>query len=193
MDIKKDTFKRLDQSCPPGTIFASNTSYQSITDLASATRRPERFVGMHWFNPPQMMRGVEITTTDKTLPEVVDTLVGLARHLGKYPAVCKDATGFIANRILQVWRAEASRLYDEGNASFQDIDKALKVAYSFKMGPFELMDFVGLDVALKGSETFYTEFRREIFRPSMALTKKVRSGDLGRKTGRGFYSYEPHH
>ncbi len=190
MDIKKDIFKRLDKVAPAHTIFASNTSYQSVTELASVTARPQKFVGMHWFNPPYAMRGVELVTTDKTLPEVVEMMVALAKKLGKEPAVCKDATGFIANRVLQVWRAEAFKLYDDGAASFQDIDKALKAACGFRRGPFAPVDLTGVEICLKGSETFYTELKREIFRPSTALVQKVRAGDYGRKTGQGFYSYK---
>jgi 3-hydroxybutyryl-CoA dehydrogenase len=191
INVKKDTFKQLDQICPTHTVFASNTSYQSITEIASATKRPERFVGMHWFNPPPLMRGIEIVKTDKTSPEIVDTMLKLTRRLGKEPALCQDATGFIANRILQVWRNESFKLLDEGAASIEDIDKAFKTAYSFRMGPFELADLVGLDIALKGTETFYAELKRELFRPSRSLINRVRAGDYGRKTGQGFYSYKP--
>lgn len=190
MDIKKSIFKQLDGLCPKHTIFATNTSYQSVTEMAAATKRPERFCGAHWFNPPQIMKGVEIVRTEKTLPEVVDTMVSLIRKMGKEPAVCQDATGFIANRILQVWRQEGCKLVDDGAATFEDIDKALKVAYNFKMGPFELLDLVGIGICLKGTETFYSEMKREIFRPTRALIMKVRAGDDGRKTGQGFYSYK---
>lgn len=190
MEIKKSTFKQLDQVCPPHTIFASNTSYQSIIEMAAATKRPDKFVGMHWFNPPQIMRGMEIVRTEKTSQETVDAVIALARKLGKEPAICKDSPGFIANRLLQIWRNEAFKLYDEGAASFQDIDKALKTAYGFRMGPFELVDLVGADVALKGNETFYSELKRDIFKPPRSLIMKVRAGDYGRKTGRGFYEYK---
>lgn len=190
MGVKKDTFKQLDQICPTHTIFATNTSYLSVTEMAAATRRQDKFAGVHWFNPPQMMRGVEVVRTEKTSFETIDTLLNLCRQVGKEPAVCKDSTGFIANRLLQVWRAESFKLYDEAAASFQDIDTAFKTAYNFRMGPFELGDLVGLEIALKGSETFYSEFKREVFKPSQALVMKVRAGDYGRKTGRGFYEYK---
>jgi 3-hydroxyacyl-CoA dehydrogenase len=190
MEIKKSTFKRIDQVAPEHTILASNTSYQSVTEIASATKRPERFVGMHWFNPPQIMRGMEIVQTEKTLPEVIDIMINLAKKMGKEPAVCKDSPGFVANRILQILRNESLKLVDEGSATFKDIDKAMKAAYGFRMGPFELADMVGLEIALKGSETFFSELKREIFRPSRALIMKVRAGDYGRKTGQGFYSYK---
>ena len=188
--IKSDTFKQLDQVCPDHTIFASNTSYQSITEIAAATKRPDKFVGIHWFNPPQIMRGVEVVKTEKTSQETLDIIADFCRKVGKEPAVCTDSPGFIANRILQIWRNEAYKLYDEGAASFQDIDKAFKTAYNFRMGPFELGDMVGLEIAIKGNETFYSELKREIFKPPRSLVTKVRAGDYGRKTGRGFYEYK---
>jgi 3-hydroxybutyryl-CoA dehydrogenase len=190
MDIKKNAFKQLDHVSPGHTIFASNTSYLCVTEIAASTKRSDRFVGMHWFNPPQIMRGVEIVRTHKTSPEVIETMVNLTKKLGKEPAVCQDAPGFIANRLLQIWRAESFKLVDEGAAAFEDVDKALKTAYSFRMGPFELADMIGLAISLKGSETFFSELRREIFRPSRSLIMKVRAGDDGRKTGQGFYTYK---
>jgi 3-hydroxyacyl-CoA dehydrogenase (EC 1.1.1.35) len=189
MEIKKDTYKELDTICPAHTIFASNTSYQCITEMAAVTKRPDKFVGMHWFNPPQIMRGVEVIRGEKTSQEVVDTIVGLCRKLGKEPGVCKDSPGFIANRLLQPWRNESFRLYDEGVASFRDIDKALKTAYNFRMGPFELGDLVGLEVAIVGNETLYRELKSDVFKPARCHIMKVRAGDFGRKTGHGFYEY----
>ncbi|HXX59299.1 MAG TPA: 3-hydroxyacyl-CoA dehydrogenase family protein [Dehalococcoidales bacterium] len=188
--IKQATFKKLDEVCPAHTIFASNTSYQSVTEISSITKRPDKFVGMHFFNPPQLMKGLEIVQIDKTTPEIVTQLMALAKKIGKDAAVCKDAPGFIANRILQIQRAESLKLYDEAVASAEDIDKAFKAAYGFRMGPIELADMVGLEIALKGAQTFYDEFKRDLFRPSRALTMKVRAGDFGRKTGQGFYSYK---
>lgn len=189
MDIKKETYGRLDQICPSATIFASNTSYQSITEMAAVTKRPEKFVGMHWFNPTQIMRGIEVIKGEKTLGEVVDTIVALSRKLGKEPVVVKDSPGFIANRLLQTWRNEGYKLYDECVASFQDIDKAIRDGYGFRMGPFELGDLAGLDVAIVGNETMYKETGRDIFRPTRCHVMKVRAKDYGRKTGRGFYDY----
>ena len=190
MEVKKDTYRQLDQICPEHTIFASNTSYQCITEMAAVTKKPGNFLGMHWFNPPQIMRGIEVIKTEKTSPETVDTIVNLCRKLGKEPAICNDSPGFIANRLVQIWRNESFRLYDEGVASFQDIDKAFKTAYNFRMGPFELGDLTGLEIGLVGNETFYSELKRDIFRPPRCLVMKVRAGDYGRKTGRGFYEYQ---
>ena len=189
MEIKKDTYKELDVICPAHTIFASNTSYQSITEMAAVTKRPDKLLGMHWFNPPQIKRGIEVIKGEKTSQETLDIIVDLCRKLGKEPGVCKDSPGFIANRLLQPWRNESFRLYDEGVASFQDIDKALKTAYNFRMGPFELGDLVGLEVAIVGNETMYRELKSDVFKPARCHIMKVRSGDFGRKTGRGFYEY----
>ena len=190
MGIKQEHYRKLDKICPQHAIFASNTSYKSVTEMATVTDRQERFLGMHWFNPPQIMKGIEITRTERTSDEVLSVIVELCRTLGKEPVVCIDSPGFIANRILQIWRNEALRIYDEGIASFQDIDTALKVGSKFKMGPFEFLDLVGMDVAIIGNETLYQEFRRDIFKPPRSLTMKVRAGEYGRKTGRGFYDYQ---
>ena len=190
IEIKKDTYRKLDAICPAYTIFASNTSYQSITEMAAVTKRPDKFLGMHWFNPPQIMRGIEVIKGEKTSQETVNIIVDLCRKVGKEPGVCKDSPGFIANRLLQPWRNESYRLYDEGVASFEDIDKALKTAYNFRMGPFELGDLVGLEVAIVGNETMYRELRRDVFKPAWCHIIKVRAGDYGRKTGRGFYEYK---
>lgn len=190
IEIKKDTFKELDTICPAHTIFASNTSYQCITEMAAVTKRPDKFLGMHWFNPPQIMRGIEVIRGEKTSQEAIDTVVDLCRKLGKVPGICKDSPGFIANRLLQPWRNESYRLYDEGVASFQEIDKALKTAYNFRMGPFELGDMVGLEVAIVGNETMYRELKSDVFKPARCHIMKVRAGDWGRKTGRGFYEYK---
>lgn len=189
MELKKDTFRKLDEICPEHTIFASNTSYQCITEMAMVTRRPDKFLGMHWFNPPQIMRGIEVITTEKTSQEALDTIVELCKKLGKEPGICRDSPGFIANRLLQPWRNESYRLYDEGVASFQDIDQALKTAYSFRMGPFELGDLIGLEISLEGNETMYRELKSDIFKPARCHIVKVRAGELGRKTGQGFYQY----
>lgn len=190
IDIKKALYKELDQMCRPDTIFASNTSAQSITEMAMVTKRPDKFIGMHWFNPAQLMRGIEVITHDKTSKETLDTVVNLCKKLGKEPGICKDSPGFIVNRLLQIWFNESLNMYDEGIAEPQDIDTALKVAYNFRMGPFELRDMVGLDIGIASTTTHYRELMREQFRPPRCLIMKVKAGDLGRKTGRGFYEYK---
>ena len=190
MKIKKETFKQLDEICPEHTIFATNTSYQSVAEIASVTGRPDRFLGMHWFNPPQVMKGVEVVKTERTSPETVRIITDLCRQLGKEPAVCRDSPGFIANRLLQAWRSEGLRLCDENAASFQDIDTAFKTAYSYRMGPFELADLAGMDVVIAGNETMYNELKSDVFKPPRCAVAKLRSGELGRKTGKGFYEYQ---
>jgi 3-hydroxybutyryl-CoA dehydrogenase len=190
INIKKELYKELDQICRPDTIFASNTSAQSITEMAMVTKRPDKFIGMHWFNPAQLMRGIEVITHDKTSKETLDTMVDLCKKLGKEPGVCKDSPGFMVNRLLQIWYNEGLNIYDEGIAEPQDIDTALKVAYNFRMGPFELRDLVGLDIGIASTTTHYRELMREQFRPPRCLIMKVKAGDLGRKTGKGFYEYK---
>ena len=189
MEIKKETFKQLDELCPEHTIFATNTSYQSVTEIAAVTRRLDRFLGMHWFNPPQVMRGVEVVKTERTSPETIITITDLCHFLGKEPAVCSDSPGFIANRLLQAWRSEGLRLYDENVASFQDIDTAFKAAYGYRMGPFELADLAGMDVVIAGNETMYNELKSDVFKPPRCAVAKLRAGELGRKTSKGFYEY----
>ena len=190
INIKKEMYKELDQICRPDTIFASNTSAQSITEMAMVTKRSDKFIGMHWFNPAQLMRGIEVVVHDKTSKETRDTIVGLCKKLGKEPGVCQDSPGFVVNRLLQIWYNEGLNMYDEGIAQPLDIDTALKVAYNFRMGPFELRDLVGLDIGIASTTTHYRELMREQFRPPRCLIMKVKAGDLGRKTGRGFYEYK---
>ena len=190
INIKKELYKELDQICRPDTIFASNTSAQSIAEMAMATKRPDKFIGMHWFNPAQLMRGIEVIAHDKTSGETLDVVVNLCKKLGKEPGICKDSPGFIVNRLLQIWFNESLNMYDEGVAEPKDIDTALKVAYNFRMGPFELRDMVGLDIGIASTTTQYREMMREQFKPPRCLIMKVKAGDLGRKTGKGFYEYK---
>jgi 3-hydroxybutyryl-CoA dehydrogenase len=190
INIKKDMYKELDQICRLDTIFASNTSAQSITEMAMVTKRPDKVIGMHWFNPAQLMRGIEVVVHDKTSKETRDTIVDLSKKLGKEPGVCQDSPGFVVNRLLQIWYNEGLNMYDEGIAEPLDIDTALKAAYNFRMGPFELRDLVGLDIGIASTTTHYRELMREQFRPPRCLIMKVKAGDLGRKTGKGFYEYK---
>lgn len=190
IDIKKQVFRDLDEVCGKDTIFASNTSAQSITEMAMATKRPEKFIGMHWFNPPQLMQGIEVVVHERVSADTVETIVDLCKKLGKTPGICKDSTGFIVNRLLQIWYNEGLNMYDEGIAEPQDIDTAYKVGCGFRMGPFELRDMVGLDTGLAITLTHYRELMRDQFKPPRCLVMKVKAGELGRKTGRGFYTYE---
>lgn len=190
LEAKQAVFTELEDICPQHTIFATNTSYLCVTEIASKTKRPDKFLGTHWFNPPQLMRGVEIISTAKTSPEVVEAVIDFCKKLGKEPLRCKDSPGFIANRVLQPWVNESMKMLDEGIASVPDIDTAFKAAYNFRMGPLQVRDFGGLDVSLGGTETIYKELGTDIFRPARAHIMRVRAGDFGRKTGRGFYDYE---
>jgi 3-hydroxybutyryl-CoA dehydrogenase len=190
LTLKKQIFSKLAELCESNVVFATNTSYQSITELGAASQRPEKFVGMHWFNPPQLMRLVEIVKGKGTTDETIGLVVDVCKKLGKVPIVCKDSPGFIVNRILQPWYNEAMNILDEGIASAEDIDKAMKLGGGFRMGPLELRDLVGLDTALKGTKSIYQQLGDEKFRPPQCLIKNVQAGYFGRKVGRGFYEYK---
>ena len=190
LNLKKQLFSKLSELCNPQVIFATNTSYQSITELGTASERPEKFVGMHWFNPPQLMRLIEVVRGRGTSDETIDSVVEVCKKLGKVPIVCKDSPGFIVNRIMQPWYNEAMNMLDEGVASAEDIDKALKLGGGFRMGPLEVRDMVGLDTALKGTETIYQQLGDEKFKPPQCLIKNVQAGYLGRKVGKGFYEHK---
>jgi len=190
LNAKREIFRQIDQICPPHVIFASNTSYMSITELAASTKRRDRFIGMHWFNPPQIMRLIEIARGAETSDETVSTMVEVSKKLGKTPAVCQDSPGFVVNRILQPWYNEGMKLLQEGVASAEDIDTAVRVGGGFRMGPLELRDLVGLDTGLKGTMQIYEALKNEKNKPPQVLIKKVQAGHLGRKTKKGFYDYE---
>ncbi len=190
IETKKNVFKELDSICPQHTIFASITSYQCIAEMATVTKRPDKFLGMHWFNPPPIMRGIEVIRTEKTSQETLDTIVSLCQKFGKEPIMCKDSPGFIANRLFQPWVNESMKMLDEGIATVSDIDTAFKEAYNFRMGPLEVRDFGGLEVGLAGTQRIYEELGSEIFKPARSHIMRVRAGDYGRKTGRGFYEYK---
>jgi len=188
MDLKKEMFARLDRVAKPMAVLASNTSQLSITEIASVTARPDRVIGMHFFYPAQVMKLVEIPTGEHTSPETVVTVVDLARRMGKETIVCKDTPGFIVNRLLAGLMVEATRMYDEKLADIQDIDKALKLALGHPMGPFELFDLSGIDTMVKVADGLREAFG-DRFLVGTGVRNKVRAGDYGRKTGRGFYAY----
>ena len=189
MEIKKQVFKDLDEFTPKNAILASNTSSLSITEIASATKRPEKVVGMHFFNPAPVMKLVEVVKGHLTSQETVETVKELAKKLGKTPVECKDSPGFIANRICVPMINEAITALQEGIASKEDIDLAVKLGYNHPMGPLELADLIGLDIILAIMETYYKEFNDPKYRPATLLKQMVRAGLLGRKTGKGFYQY----
>jgi len=189
LDLKKRVFKELDELCRPEVILASNTSSMSITEIAASTKRPDKVCGMHFFNPVPLMRLVEIIRGYLTSEETIKTTTELSQKMGKTTVeVKKDSPGFIVNRIMIPHMLEAIKIVEEGIASIEDVDKAVKNGLNYPMGPFELMDLTGIDIALFVSEYFYKELNKENkwVAPNLLKTM-VRAGKLGKKTGDGWY------
>ncbi|MGB9959406.1 MAG: 3-hydroxyacyl-CoA dehydrogenase family protein [Candidatus Bathyarchaeales archaeon] len=190
LDEKRKLFAEIDAWAPRDAIIVSNTSTLSITAMASATSRPEKVAGMHFFNPPQVMKLVEIIRGVLTSNETIEVIKELAEKLGKTPIVVnRDIPGFVANRIGFAGMLEAIRLFEENIASLREIDNAMKLGYNWPMGPIELADLVGLDVVLDISKSIYEETGDPKYNPPIILKQMVRAGLYGRKTGRGFYTY----
>ncbi|KAB7746149.1 3-hydroxyacyl-CoA dehydrogenase family protein [Nostocoides sp. F2B08] len=187
--VKQELFRDLDRICKPGAILATTTSSLPIIDCAKVTARPEDVVGMHFFNPAQVMKLVEVVHTVSTSPEVVATVQDLCRRLGKVAVTCGDRSGFIVNALLFPYLNDAIKMLEANYASADDIDTAMKTGCSLPMGPFELLDVVGLDVSLAIERELYVEFREPGFAPAPLLEHLVTAGYLGRKTGRGFRTY----
>ncbi len=186
---KKDMYDSLDGIVKREAIFATNTSSISVTELMAATKRPERFIGLHFFNPVPLMKLVEVVRTIATAPDVYDAAYEFAKKLGKVPVRTSDKTGFIVNRLLVPYLLDAIRAYEEGVGSIEDIDNAMKLGCGYPMGPFTLLDFVGLDTTYYITHVMYDEFKERRFASPPLLKRLVMAGWYGRKTGRGFYDY----
>ena len=190
LDLKRETLAEIAPHCSPHTILASNTSSLSIGAIAEAAPDPARVIGLHFFNPPHIMKLVEIVTSDKTSEEVLQASRGFVETLGKVAIVVKDSPGFATSRLGLVIGLEAMRMFEQGVASAGDIDKAMKLGYGHPMGPLELSDLVGLDVRLKIAEILHRKLKAEHFRPPEILKRLVKEGKLGKKTGKGFHSWD---
>ncbi|XP_066042361.1 hydroxyacyl-coenzyme A dehydrogenase, mitochondrial [Chamaea fasciata] len=191
LDVKNELFKTLDKFAPEHTIFASNTSSLQITKMANATTRQDRFGGLHFFNPVPMMKLVEVIKTPMTSQKTFESLVDFSKAVGKSPVSCKDTPGFIVNRLLVPYMMEAVRLFERGDASKEDIDVAMKLGAGYPMGPFELLDYVGLDTSKYIIDGWHSlEPNNPLFAPSPLLNKLVEEKKLGKKTGEGFYKYK---
>jgi|SRR5699024_1070568 len=190
LDIKKKVFAKIDESAPEKAVLASNTSSISITKLAAATSRPDRFIGMHFFNPVPMMKLVEIVKGYETDKEVVELIYSTAKKLNKSPVKVADYPGFVSNRVLMPMINEAICCVHEGVAEPEDVDSVMKLGMAHPMGPLRLADFIGLDVCLDIMKVMYEGFKDPKYRPSPLLVKMVNAGKLGDKSGEGFYSYD---
>src|SRR6201987_4856485 len=189
LDEKKNMYASLDPIVKRDAIFASNTSSISVTEMMTATRRPERFVGLHFFNPVPLMKLVEVVRTIGTSNEVFEAAFEFGKKLGKVPVRTSDKTGFIVNRLLVPYLLDAIRAYEEGVGSIADIDLAMKLGCGYPMGPFTLLDFVGLDTTYYITHVMYDEFKERRFASPPLLKRLVMAGWYGRKSGRGFYDY----
>ena len=186
---KKKMFASIDGVVKKDAIFASNTSSISVTELLTAVTRPERFIGLHFFNPVPLMKLVEVVRTIATADDVYETAYEFGRKLGKVPVRTSDKTGFIVNRLLLPYLLDAIRAYEEGVGSIEDIDNAMKLGCGYPMGPFTLLDFVGLDTTYYITHVMYDEFKERRFASPPLLKRMVMAGWYGRKTGKGFYDY----
>ncbi|MGO8988314.1 MAG: 3-hydroxyacyl-CoA dehydrogenase family protein [bacterium] len=186
LGLKRNVFTELEKMAKPSAIFASNTSELSISSLASSTRRPEQVIGTHWFFPPQVMKLIEVIVTPETSRETLETTVTFCKKIGKETVICKDAQGFITSRAISALIVECLRIYEEGIASIEDIDKAMKLGFNHPMGPFQLIDMSGADVVYHSLEGLTRVFG-DRFKPPKKMAELIKNGNLGQKTGKGFY------
>ncbi len=189
MDLKKAVFSKIEENTEQSAIIATNTSTLSVTELAMSTSRPEKVLGIHFFNPAPIMKLVEVINTAKTSPETLEQAMEFARSLDKHPVMAKDRSGFVVNRILLPMINEAIFTLDEGIAAAAEIDNAMKLGANHPIGPLALADLIGLDVTLSVLSVLYAEHGDPKFRPAPLLKEMVRAGNLGRKTGKGFFEY----
>jgi len=189
LDLKRSTWKELDALCPAHTIFATNTSSLTVVEQAVATARADRFVGLHFFNPVPLMKLVEVVRTVTTSGETFDRAFAFAKKLGKEPIAAKDNSGFVVNLLLVPYLLDAIRQLEHGVASVPDMDKAMQLGCGYPMGPFVLLDFVGLDTTYKIAEIMFAEYREARYAPPPLLKRMVHAGYFGKKSGKGFYDY----
>jgi 3-hydroxybutyryl-CoA dehydrogenase len=189
LELKNALWKELDAVCPPDTIFASNTSSLTIAAMAAATARSDRFVGLHFFNPVPLMKLVEVVRTVTTSDAAFEKAYEFAKRLGKEPIRCKDNSGFVVNLLLVPYLIDAINALQNGVASIEDIDKGMQLGTGYPMGPFTLLDFVGLDTTYKIAEIMFDEYREKRYAPPPLLKRMVLAGMYGRKSGKGFYDY----
>jgi 3-hydroxybutyryl-CoA dehydrogenase len=189
LETKKETFGQLDRLCKPETIFCSNTSSLTITEMSAVTKRPDRFAGLHFFNPVPVMRLVEVVRTIATSDETEKAILEFAKSLGKEPVRAHDNSGFIVNRLLVPYLLDAVRALEEGVGTKEDIDRGMELGCGHPMGPLKLLDFVGLDTTYYIAEIMFDEYREKRFAPPPLLKRMVLAGRMGKKSGRGFYEY----
>ena len=189
LETKNETFAALDRACKPETIFCSNTSSLTITEMSSATTRPDRFAGLHFFNPVPVMKLVEVVRTIATSKETEDTVFEFAKSLGKEPIRANDNSGFVVNRLLVPYLLDAVRALEEGVGTKEDIDRGMELGCGHPMGPLTLLDLIGLDTAWHVSNVLYDEFKDPIYAAPTLLKRMVTAGYLGKKSGKGFYDY----
>lgn len=189
VEVKRELLEKLEKVCSKDTVFATNTSSISITEIAGLSGRPEKIVGMHFFNPVPVMKLIEIIPALQSGEEAVELATDLGRKMGKTTVACKDTPGFVVNRILIPMLIDAARVYESGVASAEDIDTAMKAGANLPMGPLELMDFTGVDIAYHVGNVLFEYTKEQRFSPPTIMQNMVKAGHLGRKTGKGFYDY----